>query len=456
MKKTLIWLIVAIFTFSIAFIGIGCKEEAAPAEEEAAPAEEEAAEEEAALEEVITLEFWLYGGTEDNVVFNHGLVDQWNVEHPNIQVNITDQLWDTVYEHFQTAATTGTMPDLARVQSPFVNAFGSKGGYLEPIDNFSDFGEVKKIYVKGFLDTGYFDGHYWGLPDTPIIFTLVGNKELFDEAGIAEMPKNWEEFREVAKALTKDTDNDGEIDQWGYEMMGADLGGHSYAFAPFVFKAGGGLLNEDWSKSVVNSEAWIKSVELLAEMNLEDGSIDPAFLANDFSIMSDNFANGVIAMCSGGPWWAGVIAGKNPDLEMLMGPVPGPVEILGDFNPGTLTDSSTVVISSSSAHKEAAWEFLKFLKGAEADQEYARNASLGGLPIVEATYASVPEWTEIFGHEIYEAEGANARPWPYHPDLVEITRDVLAIQTLSAISGKISPDEAMQVSEEQINEILER
>ena len=54
MKKLFIWLMVVVFTISIAFIGIGCKAEEpiVPAEEEKTEAEEEVAEEEVAEEEV--------------------------------------------------------------------------------------------------------------------------------------------------------------------------------------------------------------------------------------------------------------------------------------------------------------------------------------------------------------------------------------------------------------------
>ncbi|MBU4480555.1 hypothetical protein KKG48_03910, partial [Patescibacteria group bacterium] len=58
MKKTFFWLIIIIFTLSLTLIGVGCKEEAAPAEEvteeEAAPAEEETAE----ATEPVTIQFW--------------------------------------------------------------------------------------------------------------------------------------------------------------------------------------------------------------------------------------------------------------------------------------------------------------------------------------------------------------------------------------------------------------
>ena len=48
MKKVLIWLVVVVFTLSLTIAGVGCKEEAAPAEE---VVEEEEAMEEEPMEE---------------------------------------------------------------------------------------------------------------------------------------------------------------------------------------------------------------------------------------------------------------------------------------------------------------------------------------------------------------------------------------------------------------------
>ena len=55
MKKVIIWLVVVIFTMSLAFLGIGCKEEATQAEEEI-PTAEEAVEEAVAEEEAAPTE----------------------------------------------------------------------------------------------------------------------------------------------------------------------------------------------------------------------------------------------------------------------------------------------------------------------------------------------------------------------------------------------------------------
>ena len=180
---------------------------------------------------------------------------------------------------------SNSLPDVARVQAPFINAFGAKGGYLEPIDNFSDFKAVKNLYVDGYINALQYAGHYWGLPDTPILFPVVSNPAVFKAAGVAKPnDKTWtfSDFRAIAKKLTKDTNGDGKTDQYGYGIMGGDLGGTAYRVAPLVFMAGGQALSDDMSKALFNTQPWRDVMQMEVSMNQADKSIEPGFLSDDF------------------------------------------------------------------------------------------------------------------------------------------------------------------------------
>ena len=401
----------------------------------------------AAVTEPVTLNFWLYGGAPENVKLYHALVDQWNSANKNIQVVITDQVWDTVFQHFQNAATTNTLPDIARIQAPYAcNAFGALGGYIYPLDNFADFPEVKSTFTEGYIEALNFKGHYWGLPNSLITFILNGNKKMFDDAGITELPKTWDELRVTAKKLTKEG-------QYGYGLMGGDLGGFAYRLVEYAFKAGGGVLNDDWTKTTVNTEAWISALQLMIDMK-KDGSIDPAFLTDNFTDLANKFAANKVAMSIEGPYWVGVIKPINPATQFLFGIVPEPSKVAGDQKPGTLSDASAIVITNTSKYKEQAWEFVKFINNQDADKAFL-NVDLGGLPLLKST-VELPEWKNYAGYDAYQAEGPSSKPWPYHEQLVEITRDVIAQICLQAIDGKITAEEAMKQCETKINEILAR
>lgn len=407
--------------------------------------------------EKITLTFWLYGGAPANIELNHQFVDKWNAAHPNVQVVITDQVWDTVVQHFQTAAMSGSLPDAARIHAQMVNNFGAKGGFLEPLENFSDWAKVKEKYVVGLLDACKFGGKYWGLPDTPILFAMLANKACFDKAGVPkpnDATWTWKEWQAIAKALTKDLNGDGKIDQYGYGLMGGELGGHAYRIAPFAFLAGGVAFNDDLTKASFNTQPWIETVQMLADMNLKDKSIDPGYLSDAYGDTTAKFASGRIAMSIEGPWYPGMIRGSNPKAEVWTLQMPKPAKVTGPGVAGTLSDGSAFVIAKSSKQKQAAWEFIKYMRGPEFDANYTK-ADYGGLPVIKATY-DLPAWKQFEGFDAYAALAPTSRPWPYAAQLAEITRDVLATLTLKAIKGDISVADCMAQCDIEANKILAR
>ena len=405
----------------------------------------------------VTIQFWLYGGAPENVKINKDCVDKFNQQNPNIQIVVTEQVWDTIFEHFQTAAMSNSLPDVARVQAPFINAFGAKGGYLEPIDNFSDFKAVKNLYVDGYINALQYAGHYWGLPDTPILFPVVSNPAVFKAAGVAKPnDKTWKfsDFRAIAKKLTKDTNGDGKTDQYGYGIMGGDLGGTAYRVAPLVFMAGGQALSDDMSKALFNTQPWRDVMQMEVSMNQADKSIEPGFLSDDFGALVNKWTSGIVGMDIEWPGFPAMVRSQHPGIDVWVQQVPKADKVTGAGTPGTLSDGSAIVIAKSSQHKNEAWTFIKFKTGPDYDVVNTTPAG-GGMPVCKATYA-LPAWKLYEGYDAYTAMGPNSRPWPYSPALVEITRDVFATTFLKAVKGDMSVDAAINDIQSKVTAILAR
>lgn len=109
------------------------------------------------------------------------------------------------------------------------SSLAANGALLPLEDVLSDFYEdLPQEYQgsSGFRAASSFNGHAYGFPSgEPPYMTaavLIWNKKMLEDAGlpsIYELMKNgewtWDKMRELAIDLTKDTDGDGVIDQWG-------------------------------------------------------------------------------------------------------------------------------------------------------------------------------------------------------------------------------------------------
>lgn len=112
---------------------------------------------------------------------------------------------------------------------------------------------------QGFNPTGetYFIPYQ---PDTRVFFF---REDLLAEEGL-EVPQTWDELLEAAKRLTKDTDGDGKIDQYGFVFSAQRGWNLTLVWVPFMFSAGGELF--DGTQPVFNSQAGLDAINFLKEL----------------------------------------------------------------------------------------------------------------------------------------------------------------------------------------------
>jgi multiple sugar transport system substrate-binding protein len=165
----------------------------------------------------------------------------------------------------------GDMPDIFYVGPEAVASYVDDG-FVQPLDNLVDtsvvndlWGSVGNAYRYDGKVAGTGEGSLYCLPKDFSTFAFAYNKDIFDAAGVAypdpANPYTWEEFVEVCKALTKDTDGDGEIDQWG------TANAFQWAFDAFLYTNGGHFLNDDYTKVVIDGQQeFIDAFQFFADL----------------------------------------------------------------------------------------------------------------------------------------------------------------------------------------------
>ncbi|MBN2011297.1 sugar ABC transporter substrate-binding protein [candidate division KSB1 bacterium] len=391
-------------------------------------------------DDVQKVQFWAFGGMPNYMQWTKDMVTKFNAAHPDIKVIQSQKSWHMIRELLYTNYSAGTGPDVMRVHGNYAAEFG-EGGYFLPINTFPDFEEVKRWYLPILFESTRYKDNYYGLPGPSIAFTLVCNKKLFDEAGLTS-PKTWSQFREAAQKLTKDTNGDGIVDQHGLVLLGGEKGGFSYRLAAFMYKAGVNFLSDDLSNAIFNSPEAVATVKLFADMYQVDKSITPGFLAYTISEINDLFCSDKVAMSIEGPWFATSVNDKLPGKQFYTVPVPVPDDKIDQYDTApTLQDMVMLSISANAKHPEAAWEFVKFMRGNEADIIWLKQ-EMGGFPTTLNALNS-PESSDYTDFAVYRHELEHARPWPSHPKMIAIVRNIISIYGQKAIVGELSPQEAM-------------
>jgi multiple sugar transport system substrate-binding protein len=120
-----------------------------------------------------------------------------------------------------------------------------------------------------------FQGHTWSVPFGTNNAGIFYRPTLFEAAGITQLPQTWEELRQVAKTLTRDTNGDGRVDQYGMLLPLGKGEWTVFMWLPFLWSGGGELTNAQSaarSKDVnlVNEDA-IAALQFWRDL-IEDGS----------------------------------------------------------------------------------------------------------------------------------------------------------------------------------------
>lgn len=141
----------------------------------------------------------VWSGQED--AGEQAIVRLFNETHEDYQVE-----WEVVpYRDYATkviaASRAGELPDVLLLQPRMPATYG-RLGYLEPVSGLVDEMGGTETFSPQDLRYNTLDGEIWGVPFYSFPHVLFYRKDLLQSAGITSAPRNWNEFRAAAQALT--------------------------------------------------------------------------------------------------------------------------------------------------------------------------------------------------------------------------------------------------------------
>ncbi len=288
------------------------------------------------------------------------LAERFTQKHPDVQVEFINIIEGGPFgrDKVQQMVAGGVPPDIFMLNSGQFESFASRG-VLAPLDELVagdsfDLG----VYWPGAVVGSKFDGKLYGLPKDISNHVVFLNKDLFEEAGVP-LPTNdwtWNDYRDLAKKLTKDTDGDGKIDQWGTSI----LNGPAW-WGGFVWPNGGEILSEDRKECKLTMPESVEALKFYFGLLTEDEVSVPPGAMPQTPWQGDQFMSGVIGFSTFGPWFRpGLVENKPFDWTIRLYPKPpdGGEQI-------SMLYTDQWGMSATSDHPKEAWELLKFLGGPE-------------------------------------------------------------------------------------------
>jgi len=155
----------------------------------------------------------------DSYALIEGAIRRFEAEHPGVTVRYVSGIRKEDYsEWLAEQLLKGEEPDVFVVPGEDFDLYASIGALTpldRPISRDEEFNPA--VYYPMTLDYGRWNGISYALPVGAVPTLMFVNKTLLAQEGIP-IPDNdwtWQDFLRICKAVTKDTNGDGRLDQFG-------------------------------------------------------------------------------------------------------------------------------------------------------------------------------------------------------------------------------------------------
>src|SRR5690606_19360062 len=256
------------------------------------------------------------------------LIEKFEEENPGIKIKAQYiPSGDALIQKLITSVQSNTAPDISWLHADFLEDL-VEADAIYKMDDFI-YGEngipeedLNDIY-PALRQLASWKKVLYSLPMEATNLALLYNKEMFREAGLdpEKPPRTWEELRDYALKLTLDKNNDGSFEQVGFFVpvfpAAGPLGGWmEWQWLPYLWQAGGYVINEEQTDVRYNSDAGVKALtlwqELYQKQNLKSFTTDA-----DVAFVSKR-----LAMTMDGPWNLPRYESLLKSLDWAFAPLP--------------------------------------------------------------------------------------------------------------------------------------
>lgn len=293
---------------SVSFSGCGCKQQTAATYK-------------------INLEVW---GLFDNEDPYRDTFDAFIKQNPSVgNIRYKKMTPDSYQKDLVDALASGQGPDIFLIHNNWLPSFSGKV-YPAPASIITE-QKVRNDFVDVVADDFVAGGNIYALPLSVDSLGLYYNKDLFNEAGITTPPKNWDEFVDTARKLTK-FDAQSQIVQAGAAMgTAANINRATDVLGLLMLQ--NNTLMADSSAQTAVFDRYVSTdgktfspgenaLNFYTQFANRSSQSVPYVWNPKMHYSIDAFSEGTLGMMFNYSWQMEVVESKSPKLNYAVAPVP--------------------------------------------------------------------------------------------------------------------------------------
>ena len=329
--------------------------------------------------------------------------------HPGVQVTLEAVTNGSEYrDRVLASIAAGAPPDVVQLDNIDIPAFVNAGVLQDLAPYVERVGLRLSAFEPRVLDIFRRGGALYAIPKDFTPMMIAYNKDLFDRAGLP-YPRGdwtWDDFVAAAKRLTRDTDGDGAVDQWGFGLDRRD-----FMWMPSIWALGGDVLCEGGTRATgcLDSPNSIWAFRAFTGLATRD-SVTPRYFGLRRSVGDQlrQFYSGRLAMIAAGHFWVPQLRPWAERGRIRVGFAAFPHR--AGFPPATVLYASGLAVPRNVRHKRLSVELAAFM----ADSLAQVTRAAGGLAIPALTSiarrvatADTTGWEAAFNGAV----AAGRMPW---------------------------------------------
>jgi glucose/mannose transport system substrate-binding protein len=276
---------------------------------------------------------------------------------------------DNAMTVLKSRVVSGNAPAAAQVKGPAIQEWASEG-VLANMDATAKAEKWDSVLPKVVADVMKYKGNYVAAPvNVHRVNWIWANADVLKKAGVAGMPKNWDEFFAAADKVKK------------AGFVAVAHGGQNWqdftTFESVVLGVGGTKFYQDalvkLDPKALSSDTMKKSLETFRKIK---GYTDPASPGRDWNLATAMVIQGKAGFQLMGDWAKGefIAAGKQPGKDFICAAAPGTANAF-TFN----VDSFILFKLKDSKAQQAQADFASALLGNDFQQSF--NLNKGSIPV---------------------------------------------------------------------------
>ena len=373
------------------------------------------------------------------------IVERFEDENPDIDLEIVEgpNATNLVEDLYTSAFLLGdSIYDLVYMDIVWTPKFAA-AGWLEPLDDrISD--EELSAFLEGDIEGGRYNGQLYRMPFRSDAGMLYYRQDLLEENGF-EPPETTQELIEISQTLQEQGDV-----EWGYVWQGRQYEGLAAVFVEVLEGHGGFWVNPD------TEEVGLDEPEAIAALEFLTDTIDKGISPTGVTTYQEEearrfFQNGRTVFMRNWPY---VWPLANQDDSAVQGKIAiKPMVHEPGFDSGACQGGWGLALVKDSPHKEEAWRVIEFMTSESVQKQFILDTayvpsrrSLFNDPDIVAKYSHYPDLLDVQEQSVLR------------PPIAQYAQasDILQRNLSSALTGRLSPQEAMERAANETRRLLGR